>query len=318
MGLDQAVGSGAKKPCVFIQTNHKQIVGAIVSEHSFRRFSRHNDEFDVRIMRIEDFPFFAEKEGETFLRGGKERTWMNDDLQSFTPTRFLPPQLMGFEGRAVVVDPDVFALEDVWTLFTMDMQGKAIWCRQRSKKDRDINGDMATSVMLLDCAKLRHWDVERQFRSMFDGDLDYKDWVPLRLEPRESIGLLDNVWNDLDVLTRRTRFLHTTKRITQPWKTGLPVDFRPADKASVPVLGWANSMRRKLFGEYALLGRYRRNPDKNQENLFFALLRECVEEGKVTIEQLHEEMAKNHVRHDALEIMENAPPLENVLEALPA
>ena len=39
-----------------------------------------------------------------------ELTWRNDDLQSFTPLRFMPPQLMGYRGRAVVklslaVDP---------------------------------------------------------------------------------------------------------------------------------------------------------------------------------------------------------------------
>ena len=35
------------KHAVFIQTNHKQIVGAIVAEHALRRYSTHNDKFDV-------------------------------------------------------------------------------------------------------------------------------------------------------------------------------------------------------------------------------------------------------------------------------
>jgi hypothetical protein len=67
--------------------------------------------------------------------------------------------------------------------------------------------------------------------------------------------------------------------------------------------------RRKLFGDYGLLGSYVSHPDRNQENLFFGLLRECVEQGSVTPEMLREEMRQNHVRHDAFEVMERAPPL---------
>ncbi len=311
--------SADPKPCVFIQTNAKQMVGAIVAEHSFRRFSDHADEFDIKIMDNRNYPFFAAKEGKKFLRNGVWRNWVMSDLQSFTPTRFMPPELMGYRGKSVVVDPDVFALDDVWKLFTMDMQGKAIWCRPRKTGSTDINGNMASSVMLLDNQKLKHWRVEEQFNSMFEGKLDYKDWVPLRNEPRESIGLLDDAWNHLDVLTKRTHFLHTTKRITQPWKTGLRVDFRPSDKFSkIPVVGWAMTLRRKMFGEYALMGRYRQNPDQNQENFFFGLVKECLDNGMLTMEQLEFEMKNNHVRHDAATVVSNCPPLEETLSALPA
>lgn len=91
--------------CVFIQTNHKQIVGAKVAAYALRRFSQHNDRFDVRIIDLRDYPWFAAREGQRYLRDGVQRVWLNDDLQSFTPTRFLPPQLMNFQGRALVIDP---------------------------------------------------------------------------------------------------------------------------------------------------------------------------------------------------------------------
>ncbi len=306
------------KPCVFIQTNAKQYVGAVVAEHSFRRFSENNDKFDIKIIDNRDHPFFAAKQDQYFLRNGAMRKWDMNDLQSFTLTRFMPPELMGYRGKAVVVDPDVFAIDDVWKLFTMDMKGKAIWCRPRKKNSTDINGDMASSVMLLDCAQLKHWKVEEQFNSMFDRKLEYKGWVTLRNEPRESIGLLDDTWNDLDVLTKKTHFLHTTKRITQPWKTGLKVDFRPSDKHNkIPVLGWAMTLRRKLLGEYALLGQYRQNPDMNQQNLFFGLLKECIDNGMVDMKQLEHEMKNNHVRHDAVRVVEQTPPLKETVAGLP-
>jgi hypothetical protein len=144
--------TATKKPCVFIQTNKKQLVGALVSAYSLKRNSAHADAFDVQIMHQEDYAFFAGKDGKVYLRDGQKRIWRNDDLQSFTPLRFMPPELMGYQGRAVVIDPDIFAIGDIWELISRDMQGKAIMCRGGSTRKK-----YATSVMLLDCAKLRHW-----------------------------------------------------------------------------------------------------------------------------------------------------------------
>jgi len=297
------------KPTVFIQTNHKQIVGALVAEYSLKRNSANPEGFDVRIMHTKDFPFLWEREGQPYLRDGVTRQWHMEDLQSFTPTRFLPPQLMGYEGRAVAIDPDVFAVGDVWELLSRDMKGAAIMARPRSGY-KEKKGVMATSVMLLDCAKLTHWKVEEQFAAMFAMQRDYAKWIGLLYEAPESIGVLENEWNDLDKLTPATKMLHTTKRKTQPWKTGLPVDFMLPEKPSgFIVLGWLNQIRRRVFGDYAFLGHYVPHPDPNQERFFFGLLRECVEKGIVTEELLREEMRQNHVRHDAFEVLERTVPL---------
>src|SRR4029078_6122442 len=144
------------KPTVFIHTNDKQMVGAIVGRHSLKRNSAKPDAFEVRITRREDFPFFDQFEGRKFLRAGGYRTWKNDDLQSFAPVRFMPPELMGYQGRAIVIDPDVFAVGDVNDLFERNMHGKALYARPHTGH----NGRgyyIASSVMLLDCAKLTHW-----------------------------------------------------------------------------------------------------------------------------------------------------------------
>ena len=79
------------------------------------------------------------------------RPWLNEDLQSFTPLRFAPPQLMNYQGRAVVMDPDIFAIGDIWELLNRDMEGAAIMCRPKSGR-KGRKGAFASSVMLLDCA----------------------------------------------------------------------------------------------------------------------------------------------------------------------
>lgn len=295
--------------CVFIHTNHRQWLGAVVGQYALRRNSTHSDRFDVRIIHYNDHPFLRRREGELFLRDGGKRAWRSDDLQSFTPLRFMPPQLMDYRGRAVVIDPDVFAVGDVWELLSREMQGRAIMCRPKSGA-KGKRGCLASSVMLLDCAKLTHWRCEEQFNEMFEFKRDYMQWVCLKYEDPQTIGLFEPQWNDFDHLDADTKMLHNTKRRTQPWKTGLPVDYRPADTFRLfPPKHWLRRARRAMFGDYGLAGHYRRHPDPNQERLFFALVRECLEEGILTEEVLREEMARNHLRHDALSLIERTPPL---------
>jgi hypothetical protein len=294
------------RPKVFIHTNHRQMIGALVSAYSLRRNSAHADKFDIEVIDTRDVPFLAAKEGQNYLRGGLERQWLMEDLQSFTPLRFMPPELMGYEGRAVVIDPDIFAVGDVWELLSRDMAGKAILCRARKGAKQ-----LASSVMLLDCAKLGRWRCEEQFGELFAFERDYMDWIGLQLEPREEIGLFEPEWNDFDRLTPKTKLLHNTKRWTQPWKTGLPIDFTPSLKTHrFAPLGWMRRGREAIYGRYGGLGRYGKHPDQNQERFFFAMLRECLEDGAVTEQMLRQEMAKDHVRHDAFQVLECTPRLE--------
>ena len=295
--------------CVFIHTNHKQMVGALVSQYSLTRNSQNADRFEVRIIDTKDHAFLRARDGQYYLRDGAKRLWLYDDLQSFTPLRFMPPELMGYQGRAVVMDPDIFAVGDVWELLARDMGDAAILCRARSGS-KGRRGVMASSVMLLDCAKLTHWQCAKQFDEMFAFERDYMDWIGLRLEPKGSIAPLEPEWNDFDRLTPETKLLHNTKRKTQPWKTGLKVDYFPPERpGGSAALGWLYRMRRRVFGDYAFMGHYLPHPDPNQERFFFGLLRECLDRGILSEDMLRDEIRQNHVRHDAFEVLDRTPPL---------
>jgi hypothetical protein len=157
---------------------------------------------------------------------------------------------------------------------------------------------------------------------MFNFTQDYQPWICLREEDRGTIDFFEPEWNDFDKFTTATKMLHTTRRKTQPWKTGLPTDWRPAERFRLfPPVAWVMRARRKLFGEYAFLGNYKQHPDQNQEDFFFGLLKECLANGRITEEFLRHEMAQNHVRHDALEVLARTPDLPpaplHPLSALP-
>lgn len=293
---------------VFIHTNAQQMVGAIVGRHALKRQASDPESFDVRILRREDFPIFESFAGRKYLRGGGWRVWRNDDLQSFTPLRFAPPEVMEYQGRAVVTDPDVFAVGDICELLKRDMGDRGVLAKPRPGH-KGVAEYRATSVMLMDCAKLTHWKMEDQFEAMFRGELDYEDWIILANQPEGLVGPLEEYWNDFDHLGPQTRLLHNTKRRTQPWKAGLPIDFTNR----LPLLGKiipGASIRRK--------GKYLRHPDARQENLFFAYLAECLDAGALTEADVRKEMAADHVRHDALELVKKAPSVDSILSEVEA
>ena len=278
------------KPTVFIQANDRQMLGAKISAYSYKRNSSSPDSFDVKIMSARDFPRLMQP-GQSILRGGFVRQWDPDDLQSFTPLRFAPPTLMRFEGRAVVTDPDCFGVGDVAELFARDLHGKAIWAVARPGHNDDPDY-VATSVMLLDCAKLRHWDFEPLLDRLFAHKFDYVPWMELKLEDRAAIGFLEPEWNSFDRLTPETRILHTTKRRTQPWKTGLPVDYTLRESGPLDML-------RRLWSR-----RYQRHPDSRQEAFVYSLLAEMLDRDLITKDELVREMAADHIRHDSLDLVE--------------
>ena len=278
------------KRTVFVHANDRQMLGARISAHSYRRNAREPGSFDVKVLDVRDHPRLLRR-GQTILRAGHVRDWDPDDLQSFTPLRFYPPQAMGFEGLAVITDPDIFGVGDVGELFQRDLQGKAVWAVPRpGHNDRDDY--IATSVMLLDCAKLAHWRFDQDLDDLFAHRFDYVDWIELKREDRSTIGLLEPEWNDFDRLTPRTKLLHTTKRRTQPWKTGLPVDYTLRES------GWFDALRR------IRRQRYEQHPDRRQEALVYALLAEMVDSREVTKQELVAEMAANHIRHDSMELID--------------
>jgi hypothetical protein len=282
------------KPTVVIHTNDKQMLGALVSAHSYRRNSRDPDAFEVKIVNASDFPELQEH-GHSLVRGGHVRDWDPDDLQSFTPARFAIPGLLGYEGRALVTDPDVFAIGDVNELFTRDMEGNAILCRPRPGYDK-ITDPLATSVMLLDNSKLKHWRLADDLKALWAHEIDYLDWINLKREDLSTIGLLEPEWNDFDHLTPQTKLLHNTKRRTQPWKTGLPIDFTFKERRGL--MSIAPAIVRFVAP------RYTAHPDRNQEAYFYALLAEAIDSGSIKPGQVEQEIRLGHVRADSLDLVE--------------
>lgn len=124
----------------------------------------------------------------------------------FTNYRFAIPAMAGNEGRAIYNDVDQIYLGDPAELFDMQMHGHGQMCITRRE----------TSVMLLDCAKLRRiWN-----------ETDAKQGVQHKVFRAKVTGIdgmwgeLPGIWNarDAEFVEGTSKLLHYTTLQTQPWR----------------------------------------------------------------------------------------------------
>lgn len=277
--------SGDRK--VFIQANKSQLLGARLSKYSIERISPGTP---VEILQVEDIPTFQNFEGETYVQGSEERTYSLADEQSFTLSRFLPPELMDYRGRAVVIDPDVFAVQDIRPLFDTDMHGAPIACCKRNGA-----GFWDTSVMLLENSKL-DWKIDDILARLNREEMNYN--FAMRKLFDLPVTELPRIWNQLDTITDETRMIHYTRQRTQPWKTGLPYTVTPRKLGKVFGLiprEWLPSGKNK----YPVV--YQPHPDERARTFFFSLVRDALKDGAVEKQIIEEEIARGYIRPDLLE-----------------
>lgn len=276
----------------FIQANKKQILGAKIAKYALeKRGGLRARGVPVTIMEVENVPAFQAFEGKPYRKGYAPFS-LTGDLQSFTMTRFMPPELMNYEGRALVIDPDIFALSDITELLDMNLNGAALAACKKNPWD--------TSVMVLDNTKLPHWKITNMLSDIASGKRTYEEIAQLRSEPEGSIQELPRIWNNLDTLTPDTKMIHTTGRLTQPWKTGLPIDFtlNPMPKIFGVI---PREPIHKLLGKYPT--HYQKHPSAEIEKLFFSLLKETLAGGGLTETEVDEAIQRKDVRPDAKTIL---------------
>ena len=217
---------------------------------------------------------------ETFSLFDLEVSWRN------SANKNLLPELMKYKGKALVIDPDVFlvqkGLED---LEKFDFKTYPIYARQGLQKD-----SWGSSVMLLSCEGLRHWSLKTFIDRLHKGDLDYNELMNLSFE--NSVGSLDTKWNEFDMLKKDTILIHTTERLTQPWRAGLKLNssIKPFLKfiPKAPIY--------KFFGRDLTIGR--EHPDTNVSKFFFNELSLCISKNIIGVEEINLGIKNKFIRND--------------------
>jgi lipopolysaccharide biosynthesis glycosyltransferase len=191
---------------IAIGTQANQYVGQKVLEYSIRKHTR--AELDLRF------------ETQTQRRIGGTR---------FGFVRFTVPALFGYRGRAIYMDADQLVFGDVQELVDQLDDDHAIGIV------RDLEGTFAgepveprneTSVMVLDCEKLKSWDPETILAAVVPNDapaaagqIHYKDFMRLAWVDPSLIQEIDPRWNHYNLVRDDTRLVHFSHVREQPWKS---------------------------------------------------------------------------------------------------
>lgn len=196
---------------VYIQSNERQLSAAKVSKNTFEKFN-----LDTKIILIEECDFFKDIVNKPYLRKGKKKIYKND-LQSFTLLRFYIPTIHEGEEDFLIVDPDVFAIKDPSIIKKNNIKN-TLYCTYYNNSPR-------TEVMYFHKIN-SFWNFDSILDDLLNFKLDYYDLFCLNFNKQNlKLKEISQAFNHHDKIDDETILLHTTKRITQPWKLGLDVDF---------------------------------------------------------------------------------------------
>ena len=127
---------------------------------------------------------------------------------------------------------------------------------------------------------------EKIIDDLFSFKIDYSELINLEFIDKNSIGLIDENFNSHDEITDQTILLHTTNRITQPWKTGLDIDY----SYNVSNLNLFINYFKKYVGlDYQkkfLEKKYQPHPDKKVIKFVTKLFEDAFNAKKITYEEL--------------------------------
>lgn len=278
---------------IYICTNNNQLIGAQVAKYSILKRSDFQEK-DIVILNENDVPEVQSFYTKPYLRSGKMMSIDKDDMQSFTLLRFHIPKIMDYKGYALVIDPDIFqvkeGLDEAQSL--IKKSNAQVLARKGIKKN-----SWSSSAMILSCNQLSKWSIEDMIIQMQQGKLDYDNLINLR-DNNLKIEELGSHWNEFDEIKSKTILLHTTEKITQPWRAKLKLN------SSIPpilkILPRAPIY--KLFGKDLTVGR--EHPSSFVSNFFFSELTECIKKDFISMDLIKDLVEKKYVRSDIFSIIE--------------
>lgn len=247
MSPENASGECSSTIRVSIGTEPLQWVASEVLKHSIRRRTERRVEFTESWNKQTGWHPLIEKS--PALRGGTQ----------FNVWRWLTPALMGY-GKAIYLDADQVVLADIGDLWDQLQASKTTACVTEAVgifggKKTPEPGKVQTSVMLMDCHKLRMAMQPCPIASCAAGRLEYRDLMQAAWLPRKEIQSLDPGWNHFGIHTPQTKLLHYSHVASQPY----------------------------------------RKPDHPAAWVFGAELRQAVADGVLTVKQLQKEAAAGHI-----------------------
>jgi lipopolysaccharide biosynthesis glycosyltransferase len=142
--------------------------------------------------------------------------------------RFHTPSMFEFEGKAIYLDADQIVLKNLNNLVSLldEQHHVALVCSPEGYfGQQPVPQRLETSVMVLNCHKLRYWCPNTIFNHIVPNDLPlkekqihYRDFMWLTWMDPHKIQCIDPGWNHFNILNSNTKLVHFSHVRSQPWK----------------------------------------------------------------------------------------------------
>jgi len=285
---------------VFIHTNNKQMLGALLSKYSIIKNSNTLNQQDINIINIDDNKFINSNKDYEILKNNKIYYWKKNDLQSFTLLRFFPPKIMHHTDFSLVIDPDVFAVNNIDEYLNFNLENFDIAACKNNNNKKAIH----SSVIFYNNERIKKFQLEKLAYKVLDKRFDYKSLMHLDFLDFDRILFLDNIWNSFDEINDNTVFLHLTNRVTQPWKTGLKIDFHqdfPKYKFKIIPYYMFQYLKEIIYNKkFPPYKYYLKHPNNKINKFFYNLLNEAIKDKFISEEFINNQIHNNYVRNDIL------------------
>ncbi|MGE3771137.1 MAG: glycosyltransferase [Bdellovibrionales bacterium] len=195
---------------VYIGTEENQYLPQRVLEYSIKKQAK--QPVNVRAIRMD----LTKRKGGT----------------NFGFVRFYVPQLNNYEGRAIYVDADQLVCADINELANELNDNNCSVALVNNpegnfgdKQGAEIRHNQ-TSVMVLDCARLKDWNPETMFdhvvpnrEELKPGQIHYRDFMTLSWYDQSKIQPIDPRWNHYNINRPDTKLTHFSYVREQPWRS---------------------------------------------------------------------------------------------------
>ena len=266
---------------VYIQSNKFQDLAANVSKFTFVKNGFNN----VQILKLENNEFLKNFYGKKFFRKGKIEIFDPNDLQSFTLLRLLPESLNSYNDY-LIIDPDIFLLKDKKYFFDNLPKNKSIYCTKYNNKFR--------SEVIYKNNNKQNWNFEDLIQKLFNFELDYDELIHLSFNTKLNINEIPLSFNEIDNFSINTILLHTSNRMTQPWKEGLNINFKKETNFFSRIKNKTKKIFRLKYDNF-YDGKFIRHPNKNVINIIENLFIEAIKNNFITSNEIIKNINNNMV-----------------------
>lgn len=265
---------------IYIHTNKKNDVPAKVGKYTFIKY---NPSINVYLKYLEDCNLILKNHLNYFIRDKSKLQLDINSSQSFFSVRFTCCEEHKQKKRKkrwiLVIDPDIFCYKPLTELndYILNAEKNNVHILACKKQGGLFN----SSFMLLD-TKFINWTEASIVDSMFNKKEDFNNYMYLNYS---NIGLLPDNYNHYDKIIDDTKCYHTTKTITQPWKTG--IKYNKSDLHNRPKI--KNEKKTEIFKEH---------PNKTLKQILFNEFKEAYNNNYISVQDIENGIRCEGLRKD--------------------